>query len=325
MDIQAPLTARHRLRLSLQTFVPYVLLIVLVVALISLQPNLFKVSWLERKTDAAMTLILVVVGQTIVILTGGIDLSVGGVMSLTNAIAATTFGDGGPQMFLWMAVIIAIGLGAGALNGYIVAKLRVQPFIATLATWSIWGGLALWVLPTDGGGVPDNLYNAATGEILGVPKSVLLLIALIIAWVIFRRTRFARQVYAVGSSEKSAYLSGTNVVRVKILVYGLSGLFAALAGIWRTVQATSGSPTAGNPFILSSIAAVVIGGTNLAGGRGGAPGGIAGAFILALIADLIFFAGVSSYYSAILQGLLLIAAVALYTIADIWQRRRRQT
>ncbi len=314
----------RRFRLSLQTTVPYVLLIALVLGLWVLQPNLASWNWIARKTDATMTLILVVIGQTMVILTGGIDLSVGGILSLSNAIAATHFGDGGAPMFFWMAVIIGIGLLAGCINGFIVAKLRVQPFIATLATWSIWGGLALSVLPTDGGSVPDSLHKAATGNILGpVPKSLAMLLVLVMSWLIFKRTRFATQMYAIGSSEKATYLSGANVVRVKILIYALSGLFAALAGIFRTIQVTSGSPVGGNSFILGSVAAVVIGGTSLAGGRGGILGGIVGAFISILIADLIFFAGISSYYSVIFQGLLLIAAVTLYTLADYWQRRRR--
>jgi ribose transport system permease protein len=318
-----PLARQRRIRFTPQTIVPYALLIALVIILILLQPNLFKISWVERKTDSTMTLIFVVIGQTMVILTGGIDLSVGGVMSFTNSLAATHFGNGGPEMIVWIVIILGIGIGAGLLNGCIIAKLHVQPFIATLATWSIWGGLALSVLPTDGGSVPDSLYKAATGTIFGVPKSILLLIVLIVGWLIFKRTRLATQIYALGSSEKSAYLSGSNVVRVKITAYVMSGFFAALAGIYRTIQNTSGSPTAGNPFILSSIAAVVIGGTSLAGGRGGVLGGIAGAFILALIADVIFFAGVSSYFSSIFQGLLLIGAVTLYSVADYWQRRRR--
>ncbi len=315
---------RRRIQLRLQDVVPYLLLLALVVGLIALQPNLFKMSWVERKTDSSMTLILVIIGQTIVILTGGIDLSVGGVISLSNSIAATQFGDGGPQMFVWIAVIIAIGLLAGAINGYIIAYLRVQPFIATLATWSIWGGLALSILPTDGGSVPDSLYKAATGQIAGIPKSILLLAVLIGGWLIFKRTRLATRIYGIGSNAKASFLSGTNVARTTVLVYMISGLFAALAGIYRTIEATSGSPVAGNPFILNSVAAVVIGGTSLAGGRGGVLGAIAGAFILTLIADLIFFAGISSYYSTIFQGLLLIAAVSIYSIADYWQRRRRR-
>ncbi len=254
----------------------------------------------------------------------GVDLSVGGVLSLTNALAATQFGNGGAPMFFWMAVIIAVGLIAGGLNGYIIAYLRVQPFIVTLATWSIWGGLALAVLPVDGGSVPNSLYATATGEVAGIPKSLLLLILLIIGWLIFKRTRFATRVYAIGSNARASFLNGTNVARTTVMVYAFSGLFAALAGTYRTISVTSGSPTGGNSFILNSIAAVVIGGTSLAGGRGGILGPIAGAFILILISDLIFFAGVSSYSSSIIQGLLLIAAVTVYSIADYTRRRRRK-
>ena len=320
----APRPRPRRLQLNLQTVLPYVLLLILLASLFALQPNLFRMSWVERKTDSTMTLILVVIGQTLVILTGGVDLSVGGVLSLTNALAATQFSKGGAPMFFWMAVIMAIGLFAGGINGYIIAYLRVQPFIVTLATWSIWGGLALAVLPVDGGSVPDSLYATATGDIAGIPKSLLLLILLIVGWLIFKRTRFATRVYAIGSSAKASFLSGTNVARTTVMVYAFSGLFAALAGMYRTINVTSGSPTGGNSFILNSIAAVVIGGTSLAGGKGGILGPIAGAFILILISDLIFFAGISSYTSSIIQGLLLIAAVTVYSIADYARRRRRK-
>ena len=180
-QVLAPGPRRRRVQLSLQSVMPFVLLLALVIALIALQPHLLRMSWLERKTDSSMTLILVVIGQTIVILTGGIDLSVGGIVSLTNAIAATQFGNGGGPMYFWMAVIIAVGLAAGGINGYIIAYLRVQPFIVTLATWSIWGGLALSVLPVDGGSVPDSLYSAVTGNIAGIPKSGLLLLFVIVS------------------------------------------------------------------------------------------------------------------------------------------------
>jgi len=313
----------RRRKFNLQRVVPYALLLLLIVALAATQPSLIKLSWIERKTDSTMTLVFVIIGQTLVILTGGIDLSVGGVISVSNSLAATHFGSGGPEMLLWTAIILSFGTLAGLVNGYIVARLRVQPFIATLATWSIWGGLALAILPTDGGSVPDSLFKAATGNIAGIPKSILALLLIVILWLIFRRTRLATQIFAIGSSEKAAYLSGASVVRVKMIVYAMSGFFAALAGINRTIQLTSGSPVAGNPFILSSVAAVVIGGAALSGGRGGALGGIAGAFILTLISDLIFFLGISSYYSVIFQGLLLIASVTLYSIAALIQRRRR--
>lgn len=318
----------RRVQLRLQDVVPYLLLVALVIGVVALEPNLLKtpltfVNWLGRVTDSSMSLILVVIGQTMVILTGGIDLSVGGIISLTNSLAATQFGHGGTPMLLWMAVIVAIGLLAGAINGFIVAYLRVQPFIATLATWSIWGGLAHAVLETDGGSVPDSLLRAATGAIGGIPKSMLVVLLVIGGWLIFKRIRFATQVYAIGSSAKASYLSGTNVARTTVLVYTISGLFAALAGIYRTIDVTSGSPLAGDPFILNSVAAVVIGGTSLAGGRGGILGPIAGVFILKLIPDVIQFAGVSNYNESIVQGLLLIAMVTLYSIADYARRRRR--
>ncbi len=302
--------------------IPYLILIVLVAIYGSLQEGVFSREELNIQTAATLTLLLVAAGQTIVILLGGIDLSVGGILSFSTALAATRFGEGGSTMAVWIALLVLIGLGAGAVNGFLIAHLRLQPFIVTLATWSIWSGAAFWVLPTEGGIVPESYVGAVNNAWVGLSVSTWLVIVLIGLWVWFRRTRLGVSIRAVGSSETAAYLSGVPTARVTIAAYALSGLFAALAALFLITQTASGSPTVGNDFILNSVAAVVIGGTSLFGGRGGLGGTVAGAFILTLIASVIFVLSISSFYAPIVTGGLLILAVLANSITDLVARRR---
>jgi ribose transport system permease protein len=273
-------------------------------------------------TGETLTLVLVALVQTIVILTGGIDLSIGGIVSLTTALAALHFGNGGPQMWLWMAGLIIGATVAGAGNGLLIALTRMQPFIVTLATWSIFGGIALWVLPTTGGSVPQMWVNVGNGTWLGIGSAVWILAALVILWHVFKRTRPAVAIRSVGSSQEAAYLCGVPIVRTITSAYAISGLCGALAGLYYITQATSGSPTAGNDYILPSVVAVVIGGTSLAGGRGGFGGTLAGAFILTLIGNVIFIFGIQSNWQLVFEGLLLMLTVALNVVVGYAMRRR---
>jgi ribose transport system permease protein len=207
-------------------------------------------------------------------------------------------------------------------NGLLVARLRLQPFIVTLATWSIFSGTALWVLPTEGGSIPQGFIDWVNARTLGVQTPVWLLLALILFWLWFSRTRLGLAVRATGSSPGSAFLSGVPTGLVTMVAYALSGLFAALAGLYLASQTASGSPTVGNDYILTSVAAVIIGGTSLFGGRGGLGGTIAGAFILTIIGDVIFALNVSSFWTPIISGLLLILAVLANSLTEIYARRR---
>lgn len=317
----SPLLARVVRRLDPVAIVPWVILAILVVLYASLQQSIPTLDQIGVLTLGALVLILVAFGQTLVILTGGIDLSVGGVVSLGSAIAATRFGDGGASVFLWIIVILAMGVVSGAANGVFVTFLGLQPFIVTLATWSIMGGVALVVLPTQGGSVPESLAAFVYETVLGLPVSICLLFVPVAAWLWLKRTRLARAFYAVGSDEESAVLSGVSVHRVKIVAYCISGLTAAAASIVYSMQTASGDPLAGNAFILNSVAAVIIGGTSLSGGRGGVGGSIAGAYILIIIADVVFAVGLESFWTRFFQGLLLIAAVLLSSMVTLVRAR----
>ena len=298
-----------------------VMLVVLVVVYGSMQRGVFTLEELNIDSAAAMTLLLAATGQTIVLLRGGVDLSIGGMISLGTVVAATQFGDSLGSVLLWCAIILAIGFGAGAVNGLLITVLRLQPFLVTLATWSILSGIALLILPTDGGRLPQGWMQFGNGSFLGLATSVWLLIVLLVFWVWFRRTRLGITIRATGSNEKSAFLSGVSLLRINLVTYGLSGAFAALAALYLTTQTGAGSPTIGKDYILPSVAASVIGGISLFGGRGELWGTVIGAFILTIIGTLVFVLSVSSYWQPIVSGVILLVAVLASSLAERSARR----
>jgi ribose transport system permease protein len=302
--------------------VPWVMLATLVAIYASRQEGVLTREELNLDAAATLTLLLVATGQTLVILRGGIDLSVGGVVSVSTALAATRFGEGGSEMAVWVLVIVALGAAAGAANGMLVAYLKLQPFIVTLATWSIWSGVAFWLLPTEGGTIPESFSGWVDNSYLGLMAPVWIVVVLIVLWLWFKRTRLGVGIKATGSSENSAFLSGVPTGVTTVAAYSLSGLFAALAGLFLTTQTASGSPTVGNDYILNSVAAVVIGGTSFFGGRGGLGGTIAGAFVLTMIANVIFAYELESFWSPITYGALLILAVLANALTELYARRQ---
>ena len=298
------------------------MLAVLVAIYATLRADVLSLEELNIDTAAALTLILAATGQTIVLLRGGIDLSIGGMISLGTVLAATRFGDSVVSATAWTLAILLIGLCVGALNGLVISVLRLQPFLVTLATWSILSGAALLVLPIDGGVLPDGWMRFGSASFLGLSSSVWLLVVLFLFWLWVRDTRLGVTIRATGSNEKSAYLSGVSLTFVNVATYGLSGLFAALAALYLTTQTGAGSPTIGKDYILPSVAAAVIGGISLFGGRGGLAGTIVGAFILTIIGNLVFVLSVSSYWQPIVSGVILLAAVLASALAERSARRR---
>lgn len=306
----------------LPTIAPYLGLLALLLIWSSMAPEVFSVENLNLQSIAVLTLALAATGQTIVILLGGIDLSIAGVISLTSALLATRgIGESTGDLLLWIVIVIGIGCLAGLVNGLIIALLRLPPIVVTLATWSILNGLALWVLPTDGGEAPTDLITLANEQWLGLAVPVWGVLALALFAIWFRRTRLGVSMRALGSDRTAAFLSGVPLLRTTFLAYMLAGLFGALAGIYFTGQTATGSPGAGDPFVLTSVAAVVIGGTHLAGGRGGPGGSLIGAYILTAIPSVVFVLEISSFWTPLLIGLLLILSVLGTSIADIYARR----
>lgn len=251
----------------------------------------------------SLPLVLIALAQFLVILTRGIDLSLGPVASVAASVMAVVI-TGNPA--LGFALPLLVGLGAGFLNGVLIVGLKLPPIIVTLATMSIWQGVALVLLPDPGGSVPA-LYQAVfmgsfSSPIIGIVT--LLVWTILVSWLL--SSRFGLGLRAVGSDEQAARMSGVRVERIKIGAYALAGLLAAVSGMYLAVAMTSGSPVVGDGYILSSIAAVVIGGVPLVGGRGSAVAVVMGGLILTITASLLYFAQVSSFYQSLINGLILL-------------------
>ena len=291
---------------------PTLLFVIMFIIMSILMGDAFSINLLTSILQTTLPLIIVGFGQTLVILIGGIDLAVGGIMSLATAIIATQMTEGS-DMILWMPIVPLLGLLIGLLNGYVIEKTKIQPFIVTLATWSILSGLALKILPTQGGAVAPPLINFVYDSFLGINISFWITLVLILFWLIIKRLRFGLSILALGSNENAAKLNGQNTGITKILVFGVSGLFAAISGIYFSALTDSGSSIAGDPFIMRSVASVVIGGTSLSGGRGSYLGTVLGALILSFIRQIIFFAGAQSAFSQLFEGGLLIVAMLIYS------------
>jgi ribose transport system permease protein len=307
--------------LDLPLLMPYGYVAVLGITILLLQPRVIDgPGAVETRFALVVPLALVAFGQTLVLLTRGIDLSVGGAISMVSALLATHLNHGGVRLIGEVLLVALIGVGIGALNGVMIRFTHIQPFIVTLATWSIWGGVAFAILPIEGGAPPAALTNAVSGAIAGVPKSVLVTLLLFGCWFWLRPTRFVTDLIAIGSDEARAHLMGVRVAWRKTQAYALSGLLAALASVWVTGQTQAGSPNGGDQFILASIAAVVLGGTSIFGGKGSGASSVAGAIAYLMIPDLIFSLSLTSFWSIFFQGLVLIVAVVFNSLI---QRRGR--
>jgi ribose transport system permease protein len=259
-------------------------------------------------TNAALPLALVAVGETFVILTNGIDLSVGAIVSLSNVTVAslTAHGHGTSGV----VVAVAVGAAAGLANGLIVSYLRIAPLIATLATSSIFIGFALMILESPGGEVPVWLPEWTSGQQGEIPIAAIWLLLLIaVGWILLRRSPFGINLQALGGSESASRSAGIRVTRVRILAYVAAGVCSGLAGVVLAGLTYSGDPTIGNIYLLDGIAAVVIGGTSLSGGVGTIPGTIFGAIALSLLSAVLLVSGVSTNYQYIVSGVIVIGAL----------------
>ena len=270
---------------------------------------------LTTATNKGVLLAIVAMAQTLPVLTSGIDLSVGMVFVLTNCLASHLVVGTPLQAALGVVVVLAVGALCGLINGLIIVVGRLQPIITTLATGTVYFGLALGLRPVPGGDVQSDLADALTGAQLGgVPSMLLVLVAVVlVVWVPYRRSSIGRAALAIGSAEGAAYMSGVPIGRAKIVTYTLAGLLAAIGGLLLTFVTYSGeaSSAIGGTYTLNSIAAVVIGGTSLAGGAGSAIGSVFGAFVLRTIGDLLFVFDLEPLWQPLFQGVILLVAVSL--------------
>ena len=288
------------------------LLVVFLAATVAIHPT-FDSFDAQSIAMAALPLACAAAAQAVVVISGGIDLSIGSVMAVANVLAASTMRDAsfGESLLLAAAVLLA-GAAIGAVNGLLVIVSRVPDVIVTLTTGFIWGGFALLVLERPGGGAPPEFLNLGTGTFITEWLSnslVLLIVGLVVVWIPVRSSKAGLRIYATGSDAIAAFRSGVNIKLARLLAYVVSGLFTAIGGIGLTMTTGIGSPRAGVLYTLSGLAAVVIGGVSLTGGRGGIVGPVIAAFALTLIpADLIFL-NIDPNFGQVIQGTLIVLVV----------------
>ncbi|GAB6261075.1 ribose ABC transporter permease [Photobacterium sp. R1] len=315
--LSQPTEAREKKRFSKAWLIEQkslIALLFLIVVVSFLNPNFFTADNILNILRQTSVNAIIAVGMTLVILTAGIDLSVGSVLALCGAFAASLIAMEVPVLIAVPTALLA-GAALGAVSGIIIAKGKVQAFIATLVTMTLLRGVTM--VYTDGRPISTGFTDTAdafawfgTGYALGIPVPVwLMVVVFAAAWYLLNHTRFGRYVYALGGNESATRLSGINVDRVKIGVYAICGLLAALAGIIVTSRLSSAQPTAGMGYELDAIAAVVLGGTSLMGGKGRIMGTLIGALIIGFLNNALNLLDVSSYYQMIAKAVVILLAV----------------
>jgi ribose transport system permease protein len=289
----------------------------------AIQPS-YGVTGIQGLSISMLPLALAAVAQAVVVIAGGIDLSIGSMMALVNVVAATQM-KGQSEEYAVVVVIgvLLLGLVLGTINGTLVVVTRVPDIVVTLAMSFVWAGCALIVLPVPGGGAAAWLKDLVLGSLGSewIPKAaVALFIVVGLVWIPVQRSRLGLTIYAIGSDQLAAFRSGVAVGRTKVLAYALTGLFAALAGLSVTASTGIGVPVPG-PYTLMSVAAVVLGGVSLAGGRGGIVGPIIAVVILTLIRTDMTFLSVDPNLATVLQGIILIGVVMLGSLTQMRRSR----
>ena len=266
---------------------------------------------LSQMAASGATLALAAIGQTIVVLSGGFDLSAGAAISLVNVALASSLQDPSISPLIVVAAGIAIGMASGAFNGFFVAMLGMQPIVVTLATMFILQGITLLIMDKPGGQIAPALDDLLMGDAIPnlLPKPALLIVLVLAAWAWLKRTNFGVALYAVGGDIEAARAVGVSTRFVLFMVYVIGGGCYGLAGVFISAQTGSADPLIGNPMLLQMFAAVVVGGTKLGGGRGGPLGTVFGAFILMMVVNILLVLNVSAYYSTVAEGSILILAV----------------
>ncbi len=310
------LANRESLKVIVQKNKPLIVLFLLAFTMSFLSDRFF--TWGNIITVLRQTSINAVIatGMTFAILIGGIDLSVGSVLGICGAVAATMIAAG-IDVILVLFVTLLLGLGIGVVNGFLISKGRIQPFIATLGTMTLLRGATLVYtqgkpISTNGAAHTLEFSKIGKGFFLGIPVPVyIMIVVFILAYYILRYIRIGRYIYALGSNEEATVYSGIKTDRVKLFVYGASGALAALAGVLVTARLGSAQPTAGEGYELDAIAAVVLGGTSMSGGIGSIFGTAVGALIIGILNNALNLMQVPSYYQGVAKGIVILIAVLL--------------
>lgn len=305
-----------RRRVDVPVLVTGALLVAAVAASAVLQPTFFTLYSMTSNLATFVPLVLAALAQAVVILGGGLDLSVGAIVALSSVTALTVMGGDDARLPLGVLVAVLTGTACGLLNGLIVGLVRLQPLIVTFGTASIFSGATLLVLPKPGGSVPSTLtasYRMAVGPL---PVPAIFILVGVLAWWLLTRTTFLRHVYAVGGDAEAAYASLVPVTRVRIGTYVVGGAIAGAAALAVLANTGSGDPFIGSDIAMNSIAAAVLGGIALSGGRGSGFGAVIGALILSLTDNILFFLNVPTTYRELASGLVIIAALALSVVSS---------
>jgi ribose transport system permease protein len=296
-----------------------VALIVLMIVLTLATPAFFSQYNMSVVARQASFVGLIALGQTLVLLIGGIDLSVGAAAGLSAILGSLLLTQTGIHPYAVLPITALFGLCLGCINGFFVACLRLNPFIVTLASWEIFAGTTLVITK----GYPirplgEQFRIFGQGDILGVPVPVLIFLAAgAILTFVLARTRFGRNIYAIGGNRDAAELVGIRSWRVEFIVFGLAGMFAALAGILYASRMDSGQPSVGEGWLMGAITAAIIGGTSLKGGQGTIIGTVLGALLMAVLANGIVLMNVSGYWERIIVGGVVLIAI----LVDLFRRR----
>ena len=288
---------------------PIAVLVALLVIYSIIHPAFLSSNQITTLFNESGAVALAALGEAIVILTGGFDLSVGSALSLINVLLVVHMRSGTGSELLWILIALVVGAGMGVVNGLLITLLKIPSIVATLATSFLWGGLALLVLKQPGGSVPLAFSNWFTYTHAKVPNALILMVVVTAVWLLIKRTSLGLAMYALGGDPEAAAAQGLALGRNITAAYAVAGVFYGIAGVFLTAQTSSGDPNVGAPLLLTVFASVVLGGVSFAGGRGEPSASIVGAFVLTLIGDVLYSFGVSSFYTAIFNGIVLLIAL----------------
>jgi len=298
----------------------FAVLVVLLVVNVILQPELVTPDVLTSNLMSFTPLIFAALAQGIIIISGSVDMSIGSVMAFYTIVGAAAMSDTNVGWIVLLCLAIAVAIGG--FNGLLVGTLRLPPFITTFATSGIVLGTTILIMPVPGGYVPRFFYKLYRSAVLGIiPMPLALLLVGLLVWAVISRTVFYRHVYAIGGAETSAYASGIPVQRVRFLAHLFAGFFVGLGGMTLLMLTAAGEYRSGLTYSLNSIAAVVIGGIAMSGGRGTIWGAIIGAFILGLLNNILFFANIPSFYQNFFRGIIVILSLCLGALTRLRELR----
>lgn len=294
------------------SFPSILVLVILIIVNAILQPNFFSYRVFQMNFMTFTPLILVSLAQATVMLVGSIDLSIGAGISLVTVVMASLMKDNTSSILLILLLGVAVALFLSLFNGFFIGFVGPPPLVMTFATSTVWFGIALLIMPTPGGHIPQEyygLYGRSIGGFLPAPVAVLLVA---LAFCLFlARIRSFRHLYAVGGNERAAQASGISTRLIKLFAFFISGVFVALAALCFVAQTASGDARSGQGFTLNSVAAAIIGGVAFSGGKGSYLGAAIGGIILGLLINIIYFANITSFYQDFMKGAIIIVALLI--------------